>query len=392
MNVMRAYKTKLRPTKEQARYFGGCVGAARFVFNWALADRKAIFEAGSKPNKFEQKKRFNAIKDELCPWIRKYPYTLLEQEFDHVDTAYQNFFRRLKQGADKAGFPKFKKRGEKSSFVLRGAIVVESARVKLPIIGWVNLAERGYLPTEGVKINFVTISERVDEWFISVQVEQPITVETATGDVIGVDVGIKSSAVLSDGRSFDAPKTLYKHEAKLARLQRELMRRVKGSANRQKTKGKIAELHRKIADTRKHHQHNVSRAVVDSKPVAVVIEDLNVRGMMQNGKLSKALADASMSELHRQITYKAAWAGSELIEANRWMPSSKTCSGCGCIKSDLTLSDRVYKCDHCGLVIDRDLNAAKNLAAFGEAVKRGGLPVELGGLPLTMKQEGGSHV
>lgn len=389
MNVMRAYKTKLRPTKEQARYFGGCVGAARFVFNWALADRKAIFEAGGKPNRFEQKKRFNATKDELCPWIRKYPYSLADQEFTHVDVAYQNFFRRLKQGADKAGFPKFKKRGEKTSFVLRGSIVIESSRIKLPVIGWVNLAEREYMPTEGVKINFVTVSERAGEWFVSVQVEQPMTIEPATGEVIGVDVGIKSSAVLSDGRSFDAPKTLYKHEAKLARLQRELSRRVKGSSNRQKTKDKIAELHRKIADTRKHHQHNVSRAVVDSKPVAVVIEDLNIKGMMQNGKLSKALADASMSELHRQITYKAAWAGSELIEANRWMPSSKTCSGCGCIKSDLTLSDRAYRCEHCGLVIDRDLNAAKNLAAFGEAVKRGGLPVELGGLPLTMKQEGG---
>lgn len=391
MKVLRAYKTKLRPTPAQARYFVGCAGVARFVFNWALADRKATFEAGGKPNKFEQKKRFNSLKDESFPWIREYPYAIAQEEFDRVDTAYQNFFRRVKQGkvGKGTGFPKFKNRyGDRQSFALRGCITVKDGRIKLPVIGWVNVAEKDYIPN-GRNIKNVTLSQTAGDWFISAQTEEEVEQPGTNGHVIGVDVGIKASAVLSDGRAFDAPKVLYKHEKKLARLQRELSRREMGSSNRDKTKKKIAELHRKIADTRSHHLHNVSKATVDTLPAAVVIEDLNIKGMMQNGRLAKAVADASMGELHRQITYKTEWAGIEVIEAGRWMPSSKTCSNCGCIKSDLTLSDRVFICPDCGFELDRDYNAARNLAAFGEAVKRGRLPVELLPMGDTVKQEGG---
>lgn len=391
MIINRAYKTKLRPTKEQSRYFGGCVGAARFVYNWALADRIAIHEAGGKTSQYDQRKRFTVIKRELYPWIYDYPFDLLDVAFSNLDAAYRNFFRRVKQGTEKSGFPKFKKRGVNSSFTLRKHIHIENDRIKLPVIGWVNLAEKGYLPIEGVKINSATISERGNDWYVSVQVEQEIELPKTNGHVIGVDVGIKQSAVLSDGRSFDAPKALYKYERKLVRFQRELSRREKGGSNWLKTKAKINELHRKIADTRKHHQHNISKAAVDSLPHTVVIEDLNVKGMMQNGRLSKAVADAGMSELHRQITYKTEWIGAELVEADRWYPSSKTCSGCGNIKQDLTLADRIYTCNVCGLEIDRDLNAAVNLAAYSEAVKRGGLPLELSSLEGTAKGEGGNY-
>jgi putative transposase len=391
---MKAYKTKLRPTAEQRRYFGGCCGAARFVFNWALADRKEMFEAGGKPNRFEQSNRFNAIKDELCPWIREYPYKLVEAELKHVDAAYQNFFRRIKngKGGKEAGFPKFKSRyKDKQSFVLRGdfnSVRVENGRIKLPRIGWVNLAEKDYIP-EDVKILFVTISERAGQWFISVQVEEEIEQPETNGHMIGVDVGIKSTAVLSDGRSFEAQKTLYKYEKKMARLNRELHRRTKGSSNRAKTKAKVAKLHLKIANVRAHHLHNVSKAVVSSLPAAVVIEDLNIKGMLKNGRLAKALSDAGMGELHRQIEYKTEWSGAELIKAGRFFASSRLCSKCGWYHKELTLADRTYKCGGCGNEIDRDLNAAMNLVAYGEAVKRGGLPVELSGLPDTVKQEGG---
>lgn len=390
LTINRAYKTKLRPTTKQARYFGGCVGAARFVYNWALADRIQKHKLELKTNKFEQKKRFNAIKDELCPWVRKYSYTLVEAEFNNLDTAYQNFFRRVKQGIGKPGFPKFRKKGLKSSFTLRSIKPnhIESNKIKLPLVGWVNLAENGYFPTEGIKINSATISEKAGEWFISVQVEEEIELPQTNGHVIGVDVGIKTSAVLSDGRSFDAPKTLYKYEKKLAKLQRELSRRNKGSANRAKTKTKIAKLHAKISDTRKHYQHNVSKAVVSDLPHTIVIEDLNVKGMQKNRHLAKAVSDAGMSEVHRQITYKSEWNGIDLVEVDRFYPSSKTCSNCGNIKQDLTLADRIYKCDCCGFEIDRDLNAALNLAAYGERVKRPGLPVELSSLEGTEKQEG----
>jgi len=383
ITILKAYKTKLRPTAKQRRYFGGCCGAARYVFNWALADRIATYEAGGKPNKFEQKRRFNATKDEICPWIREYPYCIMQEEFDHVDIAYQNFFRRIKQGkgGKETGFPKFKSRyKDKQSFVLRGSIRVENGRVKLPRIGWVNLAESNYIP-EDVKINFVTLSESAGEWFISFQVEQETDEPVpAMGEPLGVDVGIKSLAVCSDGKEFPNDKVLKTYEKKLARLQRELSRREKGSSNRTKTKAKIAKLHQKIANKRAHNLHNVSKYVTEHKrPSVVVIEDLNVKGMVKNHNLAKAVSDASMSELHRQIEYKAAWNGIEVLKADRWFASSKTCSSCGCINSELTLAMRIYKCPDCGAEMDRDLNAAMNLAALAEPVKRGELPVELGG-------------
>lgn len=387
MIINRAYKTKLRPTKAQLRYFVGCAGAARFVFNWALSDRKAMFEAGGKPNKFEQKRRFNATKDEICPWIREYPYEVVDAEFTHVDAAYQNFFRRIKQGSGgkEAGFPKFKSRfKDKQSFVLRGHVHVKDGRVKLPRIGWVNMAESDYVPGE-IKILRVVLSERAGEWFISFQVEETVDEpEQPTGDPLGVDVGIKSLAVCSDGKEFPNDKVLRQYENKLATLQRELSRRTKGSANRGKTKAKIAKLHQKIANKRAHNLHNISKYVTEHKrPSVVVIEDLNVKGMMKNRKLAKALSDSSMSELHRQIEYKAGWNGIEVVKAGRWFASSKICNACGAVQ-DMPLNVRVYKCPGCGAEIDRDLNAARNLAALTEPVKRGGLPLELEGLPSTV--------
>jgi putative transposase len=204
--------------------------------------------------------------------------------------------------------------------------------------------------------------------------------EPATGEPLGVDVGIKSLAVCSDGKEFPNDKVLAKYEKKLARLQRELSRRKKGSANRAKTKAKIAKLHQKIANKRAHNLYNVSKYVTEHKrPSVVVIEDLNVKGMVKNRKLAKAVGDASMSELHRQIEYKAEWNGIEVVKADRFFPSSKTCSACGHVNCELTLAMRIYKCPNCGIEIDRDLNAAMNLAALAEPVKRGELPVELDG-------------
>lgn len=214
-----------------------------------------------------------------------------------------------------------------------------------------------------IRIHRATLSYRGGCWYISLQVEQEVPEPApATGPVIGVDMGVKSLAVVSDGTTFDNPKTLTKYELKLARLQREHSRRQRGSANRKKTTAKIAKLHKKIADTRSHTLHNISRYVTaETAPAAVVVEDLNVAGMVKNRHLAKAVSDAGMGELRRQIEYKAEWNGVQVITADRWFPSSKTCSGCGHIQ-DMPLSQRVYTCPACGLEIDRDLNAALNLA------------------------------
>lgn len=388
---MKAYKTELNPNNKQRTFFGQCAGTSRYVYNWGLIEWKRQYENGEKPSAYGLRVQFNAIKDDLCPWIRELPYAVTEAAFGNLGSAFKNFFRRVKNGDDKAGYPRFKKRGIKNSFQLRNT-KIERDRVRLTGIGWVRLKEKGYIPVGAEYGIYVTISERAGHWFISVLVkceDQPI-VEPIT-PALGIDLGIKTLATCSDGTIFENPKTLYQHEKRLARLQRELNRRKKGSTNRAKTKAKVGRLHYKISNIRKHAIHQVSDyATEKARPSAIVLENLNVKGMMQNHHLAKAIGDASFHELRRQLEYKAKRSRIEVIIADRFYPSSKTCNRCGCRKDDLTLADRVFECDECGYEIDRDLNAALNLAALAEGRNAPGLPVELAGLPVTEKQEGGS--
>lgn len=382
MIIQRAYKTELNITEKQRTYFVQCAGVSRYVYNWALADRISKHESGEKVGRFEQSRRWNSGKDELAPWVREYPYVIQQESLAHLDLAYQNFFKRIKKGSDKAGFPKFKSRKNGiGSFSLRGNIHVESQRIKLPVIGWVKIFQEDYLPVGNVKINKATISERAGHWFVSLQVEEVIeTPVPATNDVIGIDVGIKSLAVCSNGKVFDNPKTLYKHQGRLARLQRELSRRQKGSHNREKTRLKLAREFYKIECIRKNNLHNITSYLVKKKkPSTIVVENLNVSGMMKNGHLSKSLSDASLAELKRQLIYKAKWNGVKIVEADRWYPSTKKCSKCGNRKPMLSLGERVYKCDVCGHIEDRDLNAAKNLKSLVNKMPANGgfMPVEL---------------
>jgi len=367
MKIFRAYRTELDPNNAQRSKFVQCCGAARFVFNWGLSDRISGYENGEKTNLYEQKRRFNALKKESYPWLEGIPYTITEYAFRNLDTAYQNFFRRVKQGKEKAGFPHFKSRKDGlDNFTVNGSLHIEEHRVRLPNIGWVRLKEKDYLPTSGVKILSMTISEHAHRWFVSVQVEQEIPdPKSAINKPIGIDIGLKSLAVLSNGRIFENPKTTFRHEKKLATLQRELCRRKKGGKNREKSKQKITQLHFKIANIREYALHQVSDYVTaKAKPSVVVLEDLNVKGMMANHHLAKSLADASFAELSRQIQYKAQWQGIDVVLADRFYPSSKTCSACGEKKPYLKLSERTFVCPSCGNIIDRDLNAAINLAAL----------------------------
>ena len=251
------------------------------------------------------------------------------------------------------------------------------------MIGWIKLAEYGYLPGSDVKILKATVSHRGEYWLVSLQVEMEVSEpEAATGQPIGIDIGLKSLAVCSDGKVFDNPKTLYVFEKKMARVQRELSRRAKGGQNWQKTKRKLARLHYKVSCIRTKTLHEVSRYVTaKTKPSIAIMEDLNVKGMMQNKRLSRALSDVALGELKRQVQYKAGWNGVTFMLADRWYPSSKTCSKCGNKKDVLKLSERVYRCAACGNVMDRDLNAAVNLASLAnsqsEPANGGGLPGKL---------------
>jgi IS605 OrfB family transposase len=381
MKILRAYKTRLSPNKTQVGLFRQYAGTARLIYNWALADRIARYEAGEPTNYFDQKKRFNAIKREQYPWIAEIPYIIQESAFRNLDAAYKNFFRRVKQG-EKPGFPKFKSKHKGlGGFTFRAHVTVEKKRIKLPVIGWIKLAEFGYLPTDRA-VHSATVSHWGEYWLISVLVEEEKPEpEPAKGEPLGIDVGIKSLAVCSDGTTFDNPKTLYKFEKRLARLQRELSRRKLGGHNREKTRRKIARLYYKISCIRSTTLHTISRYVTaKTKPRVVVMENLNVKGMMQNKHLSKALSDVALGEL--KLQYKAGWNGIEFIQAGRWFPSSKICSKCGSKKDVLQLSERIYRCAACGAVIDRDYNAAQNLASLAFSSEEGrntpGLPWGVG--------------
>ena len=367
MKTLRAYKTELDPNNKQRTEFMRHAGAARFVYNWALADRIERYKQGEKTNMYEQKRRFNALKHEEFPWLRQVAYTVVEEAFRNMDMAYTNFFRRIKNGDAQKGFPKFKSRKNGiCSFTLRGCIHVGRDSIKLPRIGWVRLKEHGYIPTDSIKILSVNISEKAGRWYASVQCEQDIPDVVAIGPVIGVDLGVKSLAVCSNGKIFENPKALQYYEKKLKRLQRKLARQQKGSQNRAKTKQAIARLHAKIANIRRDATHKATHYLTAiTKPSVVVLENLNVSGMMKNHSLAKSIADANWAEFRRQIEYKASWYGVDLVIADMMFPSTQTCSNCGCVKQNgdkIGLDVRTYICNECGFTIDRDLNAAYNLA------------------------------
>jgi len=386
------YKTELDPNNVQRTFLRQCAGSARFVYNWGLATWEHWYKDGKKPSAYSLRGEFNAIKREQCPWITELPYAVTEGAFYNLGNAFSNYFRQKKDGTvakriaemKKAGtwarhcakrlergrnpdpgYPQFKSRHHpKQSFHLKNTRI-EHDRVRLTGIGWVHLKERWYIPTDAVKYGvYATISTHAGRWYVSVlaydDVPEPTNDSTL---VIGADFGLKTLVVLSNGETFENPHCLIEAERKLKRLQRELSRRAKGGANRQKTKAKLQRQHAKVANIRKHVLHGISYHVTaDLKPRTIVIEDLNVKGMMSNHHLAKAIADVGFYELRRQIEYKAERHGIEVMMADRWFPSSKTCSACGWHNSTLTLGDRVFQCPECGLEMDRDLNAARNLA------------------------------
>lgn len=380
ITIIKGYKTELALNDKQRSLFNRYAGTARFVYNWALNDRKTRYEeSGESIGKYTQCKNFNSLKYDEFPWITETPYAITESAIANCDIAFKHFFRRVKNG-EKPGYPKFKNRFRHKSFQLRDT-KVEVDRVRLTRVGWVRLKERSYIPYgEDIKYCiYSTISERAGRWFISIPVKENMDIyDNDNTLVIGIDFGVKTTAVLSNGETFENPKYLYQAECKLKQLQRELARRKKGGKNRTKTKQKLAKAHAKVANCRKHFIHQISYYVtVGLKPSTIVIEDLNVKGMLSNGHLSKAISDVGFHELRRQIEYKAERYNIEVIVADRWYASSKTCSECGWHNKDLKLSNRTFICNDCGIIIDRDFNAAKNLAAYGEGGNTAGLPREL---------------
>lgn len=379
MKVTRGFKTELDPTPEQYVLFCQCAGAARFAYNYGLARKQEARKAGQKsPTAIDLQKELTARKHADLPWLEDLSKWVVQNALRDLDNAFKHFFRKValkKEGKwkGKCGYPRFKskKRG-RGSFRLDCPIHVYEDAIQLPKIGKVKLKEDGYLPTWGGKVLFATISEQAGRWFVSIQVlcELPEP-EPSQGPVIGVDLGIKTLATFSTGEAIANPKALRTCLKQLRRLSRRHARKKKGSKNREKARRRLARLHARIANVRRDSLHKATSSLVaktrlpEERPAVIVLEDLNVSGMLKNRRLSRAIADVGLYEFKRQLQYKAAWSGITLKEVSRWFPSSKTCSSCGVVREDLALSERVFVCLDCGYVADRDYNAAKVLAQAG---------------------------
>ena len=365
--MLRAYKYRIYPTDEQKVLFAKTFGCCRFVYNWALNLRIETYRSDKRtvPYKEMQDCMVNELKAEH-DWLKEVNSQSLLYSLRNLDTAYTNFFRNTRA----VGFPKFKSRKSRQSFLCpqhcrvdfeRGTITVPKAK-DIPAV--LHRKFRGAVKT-------VTVSMTpAGRYFASVLVDTSIqelqAAEPQEKTTVGIDLGVKSLVVCSDGRTFENPKNLQRSLHRLAMLQKRLSRKQKGSANRDKARVKIARLQEHISNCRKDNLHKITHTLThDSQVRTICMEDLNVKGMQRNHHLAQAVVDASFGMFLTMLEYKCRWYGVNLIKIDRFAPSSKTCGKCGHIYKGLKLSERSWTCPECGTHHDRDFNAACNIKEFG---------------------------
>ena len=375
--LLKSFKTEINPTEEQKARIRRTIGTCRYVYNFYLGHNKALHDNGEK---FMTGKSFSLwLNNEYIPdnsdktWIREVYSKAVKKSIEDGCAAFTRFFKH------QSDFPKFKKKGKsdvKMYFVRNNPkdCQCERHRLKIPTLGWVRIKEKGYIPTtkDGYMIRSGTVSVKAGRFYVSVLVEIPdVNINNNLNDGIGIDLGLKDFAIISSGKTYrniNKSAGLKKLEKQLIREQRSLSRKYenlkKGEstqrANIQKQKLKVQKLHHKMDNIRTDHINKTIAEIVKTKPSYITIEDLNVKGMMKNRCLSKAVASQKFYEFRKRLKAKCDEKGIELRVADRFYPSSKTCHHCGSVRKNLKLSDRIYRCE-CGYVADRDLNAALNL-------------------------------
>lgn len=364
--MIRAHKIRLNPTTEQDEYLRRACGVSRFVYNWALAEWQAQYDLGGNPNAAELKRYFNAIKRDEFPFVMDVLRDAANDGFEKLGKAFGNFFasvtgkRNAPKGSPKVGYPRFKsKKRSKMSFAMANdKFRVGGHALYVPKLGMVNMAEA--LRFNG-KIKSGVVSCVAGKWYISitVEVEKPAPVEF-TKESVGIDLGLKTLATLSDGVEFENQKLLRSELKRLQSLNRGLARKQRGSNRWWKQKRKLAVFHQRIANRRADVMHKMTTEIASAYRL-VGMEDLHVRGMVRNHRLALSISDAALGEIGRQLQYKKAWFGGTLQKVGRFYASSKTCNDCGYINKALVLSDRKWTCLGCGVINQRDWNAAKNI-------------------------------
>ena len=375
--LLKSFKTEINPTEEQKARIRKTIGTCRYVYNFYLGHNKALHDNGEK---FMTGKSFSLwLNNEYIPnnpdktWIREVYSKAVKKSIEDGCTAFTRFFKH------QSDFPKFKKKGKsdvKMYFVRNNPkdCQCERHRLKIPTLGWVRIKEKGYIPTtkDGYMIRSGTVSVKAGKFYVSVLVEIPdVNIDNNSNEGIGIDLGLKDFAIISNGKTYrniNKSAGLKKLEKQLIREQRSLSRKYenlkKGEstqrANIQKQKLKVQKLHHKMDNIRTDYINKTIAEIVKTKPSYITIEDLNVKGMMKNRCLSKAVASQKFYEFRTRLKAKCDENGIELRVADRFYPSSKTCHHCGSVRKNLKLSDRIYRCE-CGYVADRDLNAALNL-------------------------------
>ena len=375
--MLKSFKTEINPTEEQKARIRRTIGTCRYVYNFYLGHNKALHDNGEK---FMTGKSFSLwLNNEYIPnnpdktWIREVYSKAVKKSIEDGCTAFTRFFKH------QSDFPKFKKKGKsdvKMYFVRNNPkdCQCERHRLKIPTLGWVRIKEKGYIPTtkDGYMIRSGTVSVKAGRFYVSVLVEIPdVNIDNNSNEGIGIDLGLKDFAIVSNGKTYrniNKSAGLKKLEKQLIREQRSLSRKYenlkKGEstqrANIQKQKLKVQKLHHKMDNIRTDHINKTIAEIVKTKPSYITIEDLNVKGMMKNRCLSKAVASQKFYEFRTRLKAKCDENGIELRVADRFYPSSKTCHHCGSVRKNLKLSDRIYRCE-CGYVADRDFNAALNL-------------------------------
>ncbi len=360
MIVKKAFKYRLKPNSDQKAALAIQFGHARFTFNWALGRRKEFYQLnGTGLNYYAQADELRDLKNEDDTlWLKQGHSQVLQQKLRDLDRSFVNFFE------GRAEYPTFKSKRGKQSIRYPQGFKLDGQSVYLPKVGWVKLIL--HRPLEGEMKNATVSKTKSGRYFVSIQCETEIDDPIYEGPHVGVDMGLNHFAVLSTGEKIPNPRHLRKSEKRLAKEQRKLSRKVKGSTNREKQRVKVAKVYEQVSDQRRDFHHKLSRRLVNEFGV-ITFETLHIKGMVRNHKLAKSISDAGWGQFIQFTEYKGAWYGAHVEKIDRFYPSTKTCSGCGVKNQDLTLSDRTWVCQSCGVIHDRDVNAAINIESQSTA-------------------------